>query len=211
MTYNILLWGRTRSGKSLYTKMKILHELERLKKYAIIIDPQNEYDKYKKTSKKKFIDDLKKYRIIRYVPKGNTIKERIEDVDELYKMIYDNLRNCYIIVDEAPKVGGQQHQLSLGLDMLVTGGLKWGLRCVLITQRIQMIDKTLSGNCTCKIIFKVEDDIDWKKVRDYNGEVYQFLRFDAKGKLPYCVVKDGVVVKKCHCLLEELKSIGLIT
>jgi hypothetical protein len=210
MSYNILLWGRTRSGKSLYTKMKILRELERLKKPAIIIDPQNEYDRYKRTTKKNFIEDLKKYGIIRYIPKGKTVKERIEDADELYTMIYENIRNCHIIIDEAPKVGGMQHQLSCGLDMLVTGGLKWGLRCVLITQRLQMIDKTLSGNCTCKIIFKVEDDIDWKRVKDYKEEVWRFLKFEAKGKLPYCIVKDGEVVKKCHCLLEELRTMGLI-
>jgi hypothetical protein len=210
MSYNILLWGRTRSGKSLYTKMKILRELEKTGKYAIIIDPQDEYDKYKKTSKKNLIKNLKEHKIIRYIPKGKTVKEKVEDVDDLYYTIYQKLRNCYVIVDEAPKVGGQQHQLSGGLDALVTGGLKWGIRCVLITQRLSMIDKTLSGNCTCKILFKVEDDIDWKRLRDYKEEAYRFLKFEAKGKLPYVVVKDGEVVKKCHCLLEELRTMGLI-
>ena len=210
MSYNTLLWGRTRSGKSLYTKMKILKEIERQKKYAIIIDPQNEYDQYRKTTKKTLIEDLKKYRIVRYIPKGKSIKEKVEDADDLYYTIYEKIRNCYVIVDEAPKVGGQQHSCSGGLDALVTGGLKWNIRCVLITQRLSMIDKNLSGNCTCKILFKVEDDIDWKRLRDYKEEAYRFLKFEAKGKLPYVVVKDGEIVKKCHCLLDELKAMGLI-
>ena len=111
MTYNILLWGRTRSGKSLYTKMKILRELEKTGKYAIIIDPQDEYDKYKKTSKKNLIKNLKEHKIIRYIPKGKTVKEKVEDVDDLYYTIYQKLRNCYVIVDEAPKVGGNNTNL----------------------------------------------------------------------------------------------------
>ena len=210
MTYNTLLVGRTRSGKSLYAKMKILRILERTGKHAIIIDPQDEYTEYMKTSKKELISDLQEFKIVRYIPRGKTIKKKVDDVDDLYYTICHKVRNCYIIVDEAPKVGGQQHRISGGLDMLVSGGLKWGLKCVLITQRLSMIDKNISGNCTCKILFKAEEDIDWERVRKYSEEAWKFLKFESKGQLPYVVVKNGDVVKKCHCLLEELKNKGMI-
>jgi len=210
MSYNTMLIGRTRSGKSLYTKMKILRILEKMDKRAIIIDPQDEYD-YIKTSKKELINDLQEFKIVRYIPGGKTIKEKVDDVDNIYYTILHKVRNCYIIVDEAPKVGGQQHRVSGGLDMLANGGLKWGLKCVLITQRLSMIDKNISGSCTCKIFFKAEEDIDWERLRKYKEEAWQFLKHDATGQLPYVVVKDGEVIKKCHCLFEELKSMGLIT
>jgi DNA helicase HerA-like ATPase len=193
---HVYINGASGCGKSYYVKNTIIKEalLKRVK--TLIIDPEDEYNFPKIKNIKKIGEFFKKYDIVRYVPDiTKKIDDVLNEVDEVYKYIFNNCRNMLIIIDEAPTVGASQNKYSMGLIAILTRGRKRGLKAVLISQRISQMNKTITGNCRIKIFFKCAEDIDWDRYKQINREAYEFLK---NSPYPYARVRidDGKIIEK---------------
>jgi len=172
---HILITGASGTGKSEYFKRNILTPAIKKGIRVVIIDPENEYDKIPKTNLKSILKDLKTKTAVRYVPNLRD-SNYLDQLDKLYQKIFDNVRGCIIAIDEARFCGGEQHRLLPGLLELITRGRKRGLKLIVITQRIALIDKTITGNCQIKILFKCAEDVDWDRYRKINKELTEKLK-----------------------------------
>jgi DNA helicase HerA-like ATPase len=172
---HVLINGASGTGKTEYFKRNILKPAMQKKIKVIIIDPEDEYEEIPKTSIKNILDDLKVKTAVRYVPNLRQ-NDYLEQLDKLYMKIFDNVRGCIIAIDEARFCGGEQHKLVNGLLELITRGRKRNLKLVVITQRIALLDKTITGNCQIKVLFKCAEDVDWDRYRKINKELAEKLK-----------------------------------
>ena len=157
---------------------------------------EDEYSFPKIRNIRKIGDMFNNYDIVRYVPNiTQKIDHIINEVDAIYRYIFNSCRNMLIIIDEAPTVGASQNKYSMGLIAILTRGRKRGIKAVLISQRISQMNKTITGNCRVKIFFKCAEDIDWDRYKQINREAYDFLK---NSSCPHARVRisDGNIIEK---------------
>ena len=172
---HVIINGASGTGKSYYFKRNILNPALKKGVKVVIIDPEDEYDNIARTSTKNILNDLRTKPVVRYVPNLRQ-EDYLEQLDRLYQKIFDNVKGCIIAIDEARFCGGAQYKLSSGLLELITRGRKIGLKLVVITQRIALLDKTITGNCQIKVLFKCAEDVDWDRYRKINKELAEKLK-----------------------------------
>ena len=189
---HVLITGASGTGKSEYFKRNILNPALKNGIKVVIIDPEDEYTKIHKTNVKTLLKDLKNKPAVRYVPNLRD-ENYLDELNILYQKIFDNVRGCIIAIDEARFCGAEQHKPLSGLLELITRGRKRNLKLVIITQRIAMIDKTITGNCQIKVLFKCAEDVDWDRYRKINRELTEKLRM-SKNDHAYIYI-DGLTAR----------------
>ena len=193
------IFGGTGRGKSYFVKNKIMPILVKKNIKTIIIDPQNEYTNIPKTELNTVIEDIShpSANIIRYVPlKARTKEERdkkLIELDMLYSKIYNHLRGVCLIIDEVHIAGGEQHKLLTGLLELLSTGRKLNIKVIIISQRISRVDKDITGHCTIKTFFKVNENIDWNRLREtLTDEQFNFIK-NSENRYANITIVDGEI------------------
>jgi len=187
--------GTSGTGKSTYAREKILKKADEKGKKVLIIDPEDEYEYKQIKNIKKLNEYFEKQNIVRYVPDITKEKEKLlNEVDNIYKFIFNYCKNLVILVDEAPAVGADLHRPSTYLKAILTRGRKRGLQAMLISQRVSQMNKELSGNCRIKVFFKCAEEIDWDRYKQINKKACEFLR-NIDYDYAYVVMEDGKIVK----------------
>lgn len=185
----MVILGASGSGKSWYAGAMLEAALPHFD-YGIHFDPENEeiglsaekYDPLYRTlpvnkeryQRLNFLSVIRKNKRVRVVPEGLTT----EEMEDLYgilcavamKLSKDlNLGSILVSCDEAHNVV-HEGALDERVERLVTGGRKHGAEVIHVSQRPQLIHKTILSQCDKAVYFRVGEDNDLGKI-DGQSEV----------------------------------------
>ncbi len=185
--------GNSRSGKTAYTMAKI-----RSSKRLLVWDPEGQFAISSGCKSFKTAKDL--YLAL----KGNrggakmslSVDTDLKGEFDLFCEIafYFGLLNisCTVVEELADVSSAGKAPERWGL--LVRRGLKYGMDIYAMSQRIQEVDKTVFGNSSYNVLFRVDEGIDYKKAQEFMGldAPVDPLFFIEKDKINH-TIKNGLI------------------
>lgn len=105
---------------------------------------------------------LRRDKRLRVVPDGLK-KSEIQDLAESLADAALEVGDCFFSWDEAHNVAGK-HEIGDRLERLVTGGRKFGVEWLAVTQRPQKLHEDILSQSNVSVYFAVDSDRDLKKV-----------------------------------------------
>ena len=197
--------GITRSGKTVFAS-RVLEELQRLGTHTIFVDPKHD-EAFAKLGTVCYdpMDVyeclLRKVNAIVFRPPA-TADERTASLDRVVELIfmlqktegYKRIRRV-IAIDELQlfvKKGS-----SKAIEMLWTVGAGVGVVGMALTQRIQLLNETCWSQSDNKVLFRIEDRVDYLKSRNLEHYVNQLDFFnDSMNKYWFYYTTGGGTWKK---------------
>jgi hypothetical protein len=105
---------------------------------------------------------LRRDKRLRVVPDGLK-KSEIQDLAEKLADAALEVGDCFFSWDEAHNVAGK-HEIGDRMERLVTGGRKFGVEWLAVTQRPQKLHEDILSQSNVSVYFAVDSDRDLKKV-----------------------------------------------
>jgi DNA helicase HerA-like ATPase len=105
---------------------------------------------------------LRRDKRLRVVPDGLK-KSEIQDLAESLADAALEVGDCFFSWDEAHNVAGK-HEIGDRLERLVTGGRKFGVEWLAVTQRPQKLHEDILSQSNVSVYFAVDSDRDLKKI-----------------------------------------------
>ncbi len=173
--------GITRSGKTTFAS----HAIESLwarSTHTMFIDPKHDESFAKlgtvcNTVMEVYEQLLLKNKAIVFRPPGSA-EERIESLDRIVELIFQLQRSAgfkrirrVIAIDELQLFVKKGN--SKAIEMIWTVGAGMGVVGMAMTQRIQLLNETVWSQSDNKIIFRIEDRVDYLKSRNLEHYVNQ--------------------------------------
>lgn len=204
---HVVVYGTTRHGKT-YTVLRSL-----LKEKVGVFLFNSQYETCPRgfikadgsTSIEVIISALKKGKKINFCPaldEEKRFKQMIYIIDKLFRAGFDEDNYIKFVVDEIHLY--DEKEVLRKLKTIPTGGLKFGLEGVWITQRPQNLHKTFVSQSTYLIFFRTfgED----KYFKGYNIPIEEInKRIDANGKkdnrgrtFSYCLLHHWSIVEGAY-------------
>ena len=191
---HIAALGMTGTGKTYWIKQNIILPAINNKIPIVLFDLENDYNDLGFYDLNNFYNIEQIIQTINVPIRIDTEFYDIEEMQsEIYEYLFQNIRNCIIIVDEVHEQGGKQSSLDTNLKRLITQGRKRGLKMVIASQRPALTDKTLLSNCG-KIVFKKCNwKTDWDVYKSINKEVHDRLKI-SKNKYETVIMQMGNIL-----------------
>ena len=128
----------------------------------IVIESYKEFLKLMKTTKR---SKLPEYIIIR--PNAVEMTEP-EILDSYLQYIYDNVANCYIVVDEAGQIHSSGGRALPGLINLLTRGRSRNITTIIGSQRPAFLSYFCYSEVTKIIVYRINNRKDRSKIADFS-------------------------------------------
>lgn len=109
-----------------------------------------------------FEDVLRRNNRLRVVPDGLT-KDEIKELAERFAASALEVGDCFFSWDEAHNVT-EKHEIGDRMERLATGGRKYGVEWLAVTQRPQNLHEDVLSQANVTVCFSVDSDRDLKKV-----------------------------------------------
>lgn len=96
-------------------------------------------------------------------------------VKGVYKLRVDEPQFTLLVIEEAQlfipqlQMSGQAENVQVFIGVM-TGGRKFGLETMLLTQRASLVDSNAIGSCNIRIFLRTSEVRDWKRIRQYIPE-----------------------------------------
>ena len=135
---------------------------------------------------------LEKYNTIRIITKNHDKKNN--DFSQIYKYIFQNIRNVVLVIDEIHRQGGREHNLNIELENLLTAGRKRNIKCIIASVTPVLVAKTLLKSCGILVLKKVAWTNDWDTLRKINKKAVELLQ-SSNNDYATVILRDGKIQK----------------
>lgn len=184
------IYGETQSGKTLLAN----YLFERTGGLFVDIEDKGdiiaERTLTRRNTKKHFIEVVKRYNKIRYIPSPEDEKA-VKEAKWLWKTLSKLNLDLYVYVDETQHYGTARKN---AFDVFATRGLKHGLHLVSIAQRPAMISKNIATQSMTSIFFDIS--------------TFEKTYFD-RYQLPYDEIKDKLEKQPLYYFVVYKRGIGV--
>lgn len=190
---HIAILGYTGTGKTTVIKELI----KNITAKVIIFDIERDYDDIKAHSihmhDHMYVKELlEKYDKIRILTKNYDKKNN--DFSQMYKYIFQNIRNIVFVIDEVHRQGGKEHNINVELENIITAGRKRNIKCIIASVTPSIVAKILLKSCGIIIMKKAAWTNDWDVYKKINKKAVELLQ-NSTNDYATIVLIDGKIQK----------------